>query len=56
MGKGIKYFNREAEKLKSENKTIVSGELAFYLYGTLGFPIDLTCIIAEESGLKVKKL
>ena len=38
---------------KSEGKSTISGEDAFKLYDTFGFPIDLTREIAEESGLSV---
>ena len=38
---------------KSEGKSTISGEDAFKLYDTFGFPFDLTREIAEESGLSV---
>ena len=38
-------------KAKAEGKTVLSGEDAFRLYDTYGFPIDLTREIAEESAL-----
>ena len=37
----------------SEGKTVISGEDAFKLYDTFGFPIDLTREIAEEKGLTI---
>ena len=43
---GIKKF----EDLKANN---VSGEFAFELYDTFGFPIDLTQLMAREKGMDV---
>jgi alanyl-tRNA synthetase len=48
--RGIKYFNEVVAELKS---TVVPGDQAFYLYDSLGFPIDLTQIMAQEKGLSV---
>ena len=36
-----------------EGKTVISGEDAFKLYDTFGFPVDLTREIAEERGLTI---
>ena len=48
LDRGIKMFEDIALGSKS-----ISGEDAFKLYDTYGFPVDLTQIMAEERGLKV---
>jgi alanyl-tRNA synthetase len=44
---------RRLEELVSSGATRISGDEAFKLYDTFGFPIDLTEIIAGERGLGV---
>ena len=41
------------ESWQSEGKTVFSGEDAFKLYDTFGFPIDLTREMCEERGITV---
>ncbi len=53
LDRGISYFSDLKEEMKGEGKTEVAGEQAFFLYDTLGFPIDLTEQMAEEAGLTV---
>ena len=53
LERGIKYFGEMQGNLKQEGAKQVPGEQAFYLYDTLGFPIDLTSLMAEEAGLTV---
>ena len=48
LDRGIKMFEDIAEGSKS-----ISGDDAFKLYDTYGFPVDLTQIMAEERGLRV---
>ncbi|KAL7530472.1 hypothetical protein ACHAXR_004724 [Thalassiosira sp. AJA248-18] len=50
LDRGIKYFDEEINDSKSKS---VSGDKAFFLYDTLGFPIDLTELMAEEAGMTV---
>jgi len=50
LDRGIKYFD---EEIKGESKEVVSGDKAFFLYDTLGFPIDLTELMAEEADMTV---
>ena len=51
LDRGIKFFGELEEEMKADGKIEVSGEKAFYLYDTLGFPVDLTELMAEEAGL-----
>lgn len=46
---GIELFNEELKNTKD----IFSGEVAFKLYDTYGFPLDLTADMLRESNLKV---
>jgi len=51
LDKGIRLMDTLMEKNK-ENK-VISGEEAFTLYDTYGFPIDLSELIAKEHGYKI---
>lgn len=50
---GSKLFADAAQATKSANKTTISGNDAFTLHDTYGFPIDLTLEMAAEAGLDV---
>lgn len=50
---GLNILAEMEEKLVSEGKKTLSGEDAFKLYDTYGFPLDLTQEILEEKGLNV---
>ncbi|EQF25887.1 alanine--tRNA ligase [Clostridioides difficile CD160] len=53
IDQGTEILNSYIEVLKSEGKTVLSGQEAFKLYDTYGFPIDLTKEILEEEHLSV---
>lgn len=50
LSDGLKLFQEVV--LQSENKTI-SGEQAFKLYDTYGFPIEIVCELSQEAGYLV---
>ncbi|NLU11402.1 MAG: alanine--tRNA ligase [Tepidanaerobacter acetatoxydans] len=53
LSDGLKILYENIEILSKENKKEIPGRTAFMLYDTYGFPIDLTCDIAEENGMSV---
>jgi len=50
---GTSIFDVAAEDLKKSKQKAVSGETAFKLHDTYGFPFDLTLEMAREQGLDV---
>lgn len=55
LDNGIKLLDSFMKKLREENKTTLSGEDAFVLYDTYGFPLDLTELILREQNLDLDK-
>jgi alanyl-tRNA synthetase len=51
LDSGLKILREELEQLQKERKTILSGAVAFRLYDTYGFPLDLTAEILQERGM-----
>ncbi len=50
----LKQGNKEFDKVASRVENgILDGLSAFHLYDTYGFPIEMTCELARERGLKV---
>ena len=48
LGKGLKMIERMINDLKREQKNILPGKVAFEMYDTFGFPVDLTQLILKE--------
>ena len=53
IDQGLNMLYEHIRLIKEEGKNAVSGEVAFKLHDTYGFPIDLTREIAAENSLKV---
>jgi alanyl-tRNA synthetase len=51
--RGLKMLDEEVATLRSKNVTVIPGDVAFKLYDTYGFPLDLTEVIARERDLSV---
>ena len=51
LDSGLKILREELERLRREGKKILSGDVAFRLYDTYGFPLDLTAEILQEEGM-----
>ncbi len=52
LNRGRKLLDRTISKL-DQGKKVLHGDLAWRLYDTYGFPVDLTQLMAEERGLSV---
>jgi alanyl-tRNA synthetase len=51
LDSGLKILREELERLQKEGRKTLSGEVAFRLYDTFGFPLDLTVEILQEEGM-----
>ncbi len=53
LDSGLRMLAEEVAEAKLKGRTSLTGEVAFKLYDTYGFPLDLTMTIVEEEGLAV---
>ena len=53
LERGLQLLQQEMEELKERGQRVIPGELAFKLYDTYGFPLDLTEEVAREEGFTV---
>ncbi len=52
---GSQLFEQAAEQTRRSGSTLLTGDKAFALHDTYGFPIDLTMEMAAEAGLTVDR-
>jgi alanyl-tRNA synthetase len=55
LNEGLTILSGMIEGLKKKNESVLSGENAFKLYDTFGFPVDLTEDFATEQGIQVDR-
>ncbi|GHV19331.1 hypothetical protein FACS189425_09850 [Clostridia bacterium] len=53
LNNGYEILNKFIDDAKENNIKTLSGEIAFKLYDTYGFPLDLTRSLLEERGMSV---
>ncbi len=53
LDRGIEIFDAAARRAEKAKTKTISGDDAFQLYDTYGFPLDLTQLMAQERNLKV---
>ena len=53
LDSGLKMLREELERLRKDEKKVLPGEMAFRLYDTFGFPLDLTAEILEEEEIRL---
>jgi alanyl-tRNA synthetase len=53
LGKGLKMIAKMIRDLKKEKKNLLPGKIAFELYDTFGFPVDLTQLILKENNMQL---
>ncbi|AVQ44277.1 alanine--tRNA ligase [Clostridium botulinum] len=52
---GMQILNDYIKEVKNNNHKVLSGDKAFKLYDTYGFPVELTEEILEEQGINIDK-
>jgi len=53
LGKGLKMTGKIITEMQKKKENLFPGKVAFELYDTYGFPVDLTQLILRENGMKL---
>lgn len=51
--RGIKHFKEVEEEQRGKCSKVIPGETAFFLYDSMGFPLDLTQVMAQEVRIRL---
>jgi len=51
LGKGLKMIEKTVGELRKDKRNILPGKVAFEMYDTFGFPVDLTQLILKENDM-----
>mgnify|MGYP001087811453 CR=1 FL=1 len=55
LSKGEHEFEKVLPEITQNGNTVISGDVAFRLYDTYGFPLEITEELARENGLQVDR-
>jgi alanyl-tRNA synthetase len=53
LERGTAHIQRELRRLRGSHQKVLAGDVAFQLYETYGFPVELTQELAGEEGVRV---
>lgn len=53
LNNGLRILDEIMERMRAEERAQISGQEAFFLWDTFGFPIDLTRDVAKDNGFTV---
>ncbi|MBN1866270.1 alanine--tRNA ligase [Candidatus Sumerlaeota bacterium] len=55
VAQGTRILDEKIAQAKNDDRSILSGDDAFLLHATYGFPLDMTAEIAEDAGLALDR-
>ncbi len=53
LDQGTEILNQNLDRMENRGLKVLDGEIAFRLYDTFGFPMDLTRLMVEEKGFSI---
>jgi alanyl-tRNA synthetase len=56
LERGLRQYRKVTARLQQQRKTLITGEEAFDLFETYGFPLPLTVELAHENGFSVDEV
>ncbi len=55
LGQGLQEFGKVLEQMRAHNQKALAGRIAFRLYDTYGFPLEITAELCAEQGIALDK-